>query len=86
MMAKFLTVDDSRLEETGEFEVQFIENEEIEDIDFHGNSSFAEIYNKINEKHVNGVEMSVLDFEGELKGFITPFNEHTNQSYVVFKL
>ena len=84
MLAILLEKDDSRLEETFDFELHTVtENGSITKTDWAYNSTFNKVFEALAQKHKKGVEITVLDYEGELRGIVTPKAESVKNHYVV---
>lgn len=84
MMALFLKDGDSRLEEISDFEVQTIaENGEIINSHWHRESTFHEVFDKLDKKHRKGLEISVLDYGDHVQATVTANAESVKYHYVV---
>ncbi len=72
MMAHFLKDGDRRLDEISDFEVQTIhENGEIQNTNWHKNTTFNNVFDVFEKKHTKGIEVSVLDYGDELQATVT---------------
>lgn len=84
MIAKLMEANDTRLEETFDFEMYTVaENGSIEKTDWVYNSTFNKVFEALAQNHKQGVEITVLDYEGELRGIVTPKADSAKNHYVV---
>lgn len=84
MMALFLKDGDSRLEVVSDFEVQTVAgNGEIVDTNWHDESTFHKIFDKLGRKHRKGLEISVLDYGDELQATVTVNATSVKHHYAV---
>ena len=84
MIARFLKNDDSRLEKVSDFEIQTVsENGEIVKTDWYIETTFNKVHELLGKSHDEGLEISTLDNEGELRSIVTPKAESVKEHYVV---
>lgn len=84
MIEKFLKNDDVRLDQVANFEIQTINKDGItEDLDWHDNTTFTDLFFELKKKHKKGIEISVLDYGDELQATVTPYAKSANVHYTV---
>lgn len=88
MMAKFIKDEDKRLNQVSDFEVQVISNENgvIVDSNWYSDTTFNKVFDDLELKHENELEISVLDYGDELKAIITPSENMFNHHYTVLMI
>lgn len=84
MMAIFLKDGDSRLEKVSDFEIQTISTDDkIIDIDFRNKSTFNAVFEELDKRYQKGLEISVLDYGGDLQATVTPIEDTVKHHYLV---
>lgn len=84
MMALFLKDGDSRLEEVSDFEVQTMDgNGRVVNLDWYRNSTFNKVFENLREKHLKGIEISVLDYGDQLQATVTVNDSSFKYHYLV---
>lgn len=85
MIGKFIKYGDKRLDKVSDFEVQVINNEngEIIDSNWYNETTFNKIFDSLELKHENELEISVLDYGDELRAIATPSEKMFNHHYAI---